>query len=288
LIVAGYILVQGKGLWPTPSNKDYQRQLNAHEFNTKPASRFAYNCQVFKNDPALWLDPRCIIGDTSKPAEVLLWGDSNAAHYVGYFKTVAEHEHFAIRNMSHSSCPPIRGDLNGMVSPAAQNSCNDFNIRAFAESKKVKTVIVGAAWESYIKAKSKPQFEKTIAELSSNGNQVVIALNVPVFNNLDRMCGAKALRIPGMDCKSRSLYQSTSDSDVNNYLINLASKYPNVSTFSVRDYICKSGTCSAYQGDNLLYYDRGHLSMVGSEIIGKEAIKAGTVPKEILALTTDD
>jgi peptidoglycan/LPS O-acetylase OafA/YrhL len=283
VIAASYVLVQNKGLWPSASGKTYLAQLNQHDFNTKAASKFPFNCQMFKNDPKLWTQDRCLIGDTSQPAETLLWGDSNAAHYVGYLKTVAENAHFAVRNISHSSCPPAR-DLSGLVPPAQQLSCQEFNDKAFAESKRYRTVIIGAAWENYAKANGKAQFEKTVAELASNGNQVIIALNVPVFEELDRMCSAKSIRFPGMDCGSKSTFSSTSDSETNAYLMKLASRYPNVSTFGVRDQVCKNGICSAYQDGALLYYDRGHLSMVGSELIGREVFQTGVLPQPIAAL----
>lgn len=284
VVAVGYVLFQGNGLWPVESSKAYQQQLNALDYNTKPASRFPFNCQMFKNDPALWAQTKCVIGDTSKPADVLLWGDSNAAHYIGYLKSVAEHGNFAIRNISHSSCPPVRGSLSAMVSKDARSSCEAFNSLAFAESKKFGTVIIGAAWDAYYRRGGSKQIESAIAELASNGNRVIIALTVPIFEGIDRMCGAKSLRIPGMNCAERSAYSSTKETEVNAYLIDLASRYPNVETFSVRDQVCKQGTCSAYKDGALLYYDRGHLSMVGSETIGKNAIKNGEVPKEIASL----
>lgn len=284
VVAMSYVLIQNKGLIPSASSKSYLVQLNQHDFNTKAASKFPFNCQMFQNDPKLWTQDRCLIGDKSKPAETLLWGDSNAAHYVGYLKAVGESSHFAVRNISHSSCPPVR-ELKGLVPPAQQKSCQEFNDKAFAESKNYRTVIIGAAWENYAKANGRTQFEKTVAELASNGNQVIIALNVPVFDELDRMCSAKSIRFPGMDCASKSVLVSTSDSDTNTYLVELASRYPNVSTFGVREQICKDGVCSAYQDGALLYYDRGHLSMVGSEQIGKSVIKAGLVPQPLAALS---
>ncbi|MNP33967.1 hypothetical protein D3C76_1272310 [compost metagenome] len=147
-------------------------------------------------------------------------------------------------------------------------------------------MILGAAWEGhFIKKGAKEQFAKTIAELAANGNQVIIALNVPVFKSLDRMCTAKSIRIPGMDCRSTALMPDNGDSDVNAQLKALASRYPNVSTFDVRPQICKNGTCSAFDGDSLLYYDTGHLSMKGSEMIGRAVVKAGQVPQPIAALS---
>ncbi|MNP30919.1 hypothetical protein D3C76_1240170 [compost metagenome] len=145
-------------------------------------------------------------------------------------------------------------------------------------------MIIGASWEIYARSGGKEKFAETIAELSGTVNQVIIALNVPVFGGLDRMCTAKALRIPGMDCPSKAVKKDTGDSDTNNYLKKVASQYPNVTTFDVRSQICKNGTCSAFDQQTLLYFDPRHISMIGSERIGRSAVQTGQVPQAITAL----
>ncbi|MGE8062193.1 SGNH hydrolase domain-containing protein [Pseudomonas sp. NPDC089547] len=281
-MVVGYILVENSGYWPTAGSYTFKKEIYTHNFNTLPASKFPFNCQMNKYEPAKWKLDQCVNGDKFVEPETLRWGDSSAAHYVGYLKAVAESGHFSIRNISHSPCPQVKV-ADGVVSPALENSCKAFNESAFAESKKYKTVIVGAAWEGYAKRGGRAQIAKTICELAANGNQVIIALNVPVLTGLDRMCSAKAIRIPGMDCPSRAVMLDKGDSEVNNSLKEQANRYSNVTTFDVRSQICKNGTCSAYDQGTLLYYDSGHMSMVGSELIGKAVVKSGQVPLPIAA-----
>jgi hypothetical protein len=98
------------------------------------------------------------------------------------------------------------------------------------------------------------------------------------------MCTAKAIRIPGMNCPATAMTPDQGESEVNLYLKELASQYANVTTFDVRPQICKNGTCSAYDKDTLLYFDSGHISMVGSEIIGRSVVESGQVPQPIAAL----
>ncbi|KEY88675.1 hypothetical protein PC358_05955 [Pseudomonas capeferrum] len=283
VIVAGYVLDNNKGYWPTTSGDQYKRLISQHDYNTKPASRFPFNCQMMKYDPINWTEDQCVNGDRSVPPETLLWGDSNAAHYVGYLKAIGESRHFSIRNISHSSCPPVR-DTKGILGPDREKSCNEFNVRAFAESKKYRTVIIGASWESYAARGGKEKFAETIAELAGNHNQVIIALNVPLFEGLDRMCTAKSIRIPGMDCPSTAILPDQGDSEVNMYLKKIAAQYPNVATFDVRPQICKDGTCSAYDKGTLLYFDHAHISMIGSEILGRSVLESDQVPQSIAAL----
>ena len=283
VMVLGYVLVKNNGYWPTAAGAAYKREISLHDYNTKPASRFPFNCQMMQYDPKKWTEDQCVNGDKTVPAQTLLWGDSNAAHYVGYLKAVGESAHFSIRNISHSSCPPVR-DTKGLLGPDRAKSCNDFNERAFAESKNYRTVILGASWAAYAVKGGKEKFADTIAELAGNHNQVIIALNVPVFVGLDRMCTAKAIRIPGMNCPATAMTPDQGESEVNLYLKELASQYANVTTFDVRPQICKNGTCSAYDNDTLLYFDSGHISMVGSEIIGRSVVESGQVPQPIAAL----
>ena len=284
VMVLGYVLIQNNGYLPTDDRWAYKKELTQHYFNTRPASRYPFNCQMNKYEPAKWRSDACVNGDTSVKPETLLWGDSNAAHYIGYLKAVAESEHFSFRNISHSSCPPVRV-VDGLISKAQADSCRAFNDSAFEESKNYKTVIVGGAWESYAMKGGQAQIAQTIHELATNGNQVIIALNVPLFADLDRMCTAKAIRFPGMDCQSRAVMPDTGDSEINKFLKEQSSKYPNVATFDIRSRICKNGTCSAYDKDFLLYYDFGHINMIGSEMIGKAVVKNGTVPQPIAALS---
>ncbi|WP_264309291.1 acyltransferase family protein [Pseudomonas putida] len=283
VMVVGYVMVENNGYWPTAAGSAYKREFSQHDYNTKSASKFPFNCQMVQYDPKKWTDDKCVNGDKSVPTETLLWGDSHAAHYVGYLKAVGEGIHFATRNISHSSCPPVR-DTRGLVPPSIAKSCSDFNEQAFAESKNYRTVIIGASWVDYARIGKKEQFAKTIAELAQNGNQVIIALTVPAFNGMDRMCSAKAIRIPGMDCASNAVTPDNGENEINLYLKALASQYPNVTTFDVRPQICKNGTCSAYEKGTLLYYDRNHMSMIGSESIGRSVVESGEVPQPIAAL----
>jgi peptidoglycan/LPS O-acetylase OafA/YrhL len=282
-IATGYVLFKNNGYWPTAAGNSYRAEISTHDFNTKSAGKFKFNCQMNEYDPSKWSLEECVNGDKSVTAETLLWGDSNAAHYVGYLKAIAEDAKFSVRNISHSSCPPVR-ELEGLVSPAQIKSCTRFNESAFLESKNYKNVIIGGAWVIYARNGGKEQISRTINELAANGNQVIIALNAPIFRSLDRFCTAKAIRIPGMNCPATAVMPDRGDSEVNIYLKKLASEHPNVTTFDVREHICKSGTCSAYDKEKLLYYDQGHLSMIGSETIGRSAVNAGLVPQSIKSL----
>lgn len=262
IIAAGYTLQGNKGVWPTEGSEKYKRLLTKTEQNFKSAAHYDFNCQMHKSSPEFWKQDRCVVGDKTKSVETLLWGDSNAAHYIGYLKVIAEDRAISIRNISHSGCPPIRGNLTKFVPTAWVATCANFNDDAFRESKKFRTVIIGAAWDVYDRRGARPQIEQSIDELAKSGNKIIIALKVPIFRGFDRMCDTKAIRIPSMNCEGRSAYISQKETPTNSFLIELASRYPNVSTLSVRDLICPSGACSAHHSGSSLYFDEGHLRKV--------------------------
>lgn len=89
----------------------YSDGLAKVERYTAPAYKFPYNCQLSAYDAKILNNPRCILPNASGQGEpgILLWGDSEAAHYIGVIGTVAEHEGFRFRNATLSSCPPIFG-----------------------------------------------------------------------------------------------------------------------------------------------------------------------------------
>ncbi|MCD0277448.1 acyltransferase [Xanthomonas melonis] len=277
-------LINSGGLLPTKSSKAYMARLELLDYDTKPAYEFYYNCQMSTYDPALWWKKECVLGDLERSPNTLLWGDSNAAHYIGYLNAMAEKYKFSFRNISLSACPPLKGDLNGLVPEKLVEPCEKFNQDALRASKAYKHVVIGASWEAYARFKGEERFESIVEELAEAGVNVVIALKIPVFRNLERMCESKSLRIPLMNCAGRMTYRDLGETEVNKNLMRLADKHPNVSFFGVRNQICRGGSCSALKSNKLIYFDRGHLSMVGSRALGLAAIEEDKVPISIMRL----
>ena len=61
-------------------------QQTALRLETLPAYSYKYVCQRQKLTAADAHDARCVVGgDSTAAPRALLWGDSNAAHYVGMF-----------------------------------------------------------------------------------------------------------------------------------------------------------------------------------------------------------
>ncbi|WP_296230128.1 acyltransferase family protein [Pseudomonas sp. UBA4617] len=275
--------IQSNGMFGPLTPNGYAEKLKALDDNTGPAYSYPYVCQGMPK-PAIISNPKCVVG--TGPTDTILFGDSNAAHFMGYFKVVADHYGFSLRNLEHPSCPPFPGNLSQKyVVKGYQESCPAFNQMVRQNLAPYKTVIIGATWQVYAQ---NPNFEadmrETLKQLTATGKNVIVALRAPGFVDYDKECTRKSVKIPFADCEKRSAYADEGDLSANEKIRLIAKDFVNVQTFSIRNLICKDGTCSAYLNGKPLYYDPGHLSIPGSEMLGGEAIKHNLVPTEVLSL----
>ncbi|MGY4523561.1 acyltransferase family protein [Pseudomonas sp. TE21394] len=280
-VSVSYYAISTKGLVKELSPEGYHAKVTEHFNQTKAAYRYEYNCQTSRYDASLIEEERCIIGPGGKKPSVLIFGDSNSAQYVGYWKVIAEDRGIAMRNISHNSCVPFAGSTSlPYVKAASRASCQKFNSQVRERFDDYDTIIVSADWQGY-RYRTKNYVEDIsglIRELSATGKNIIIGLKVPIFKSYDRSCDLKAMKIPGVDCLTRGQYADTGETEINNQIIEIAQNYNNVKTFTLRDYICNNGTCSVYLLGKPIYFDLGHLSMAGSEQIGRLSIADKNVP----------
>jgi peptidoglycan/LPS O-acetylase OafA/YrhL len=239
---------------------------------------YEFNCQMSKYDPRLLTDPRCVVGRGGKPS-VLVWGDSNAAHYLGMLRVFAEQEGFSLRNVSHSSCPSILGDPRPFVKETSAESCAQFVGAVGKEIGGYHAIAIGSSWAAY---DHRPAFREKIAEtvaaLAATGKTIIILGKVPVFRDYNRKCEARRVRLPIVDCAERSTHVAMTEWEIDNYLRGLADRYPNVTYFDVRNLICNEDHCSAYRNGSPLYFNASHLSMEGSRMLGEAMRAKGEIP----------
>lgn len=260
----------------------YGAELAKLDGTTKPASEYPFNCQMGGFDERMLTDARCIIGAKNAAAKTLLWGDSHAAHYVGFFKTIGEHTGVALRNISLSGCMPLFGTSSQYAPVTIRETCAKFNEAMETEVTKYDTVIVGSAWAGFDRDNSRRDIANTIEELSKKVPRVVIALSAPLFLQYDRQCDRKALMIPGMHCEEKRSQRDGPERNINAYLVELASKFPNVETFDIHNLLCDGAMCRAEVKGQPAYFDAGHISMTGSESLAEEAITQNHTPTFML------
>ena len=272
--------LHGYGLrWLSDS---YKSQETALRQETLPAYSYKYVCQRQRLTMADAQDPRCVVGaDSTDAPRALLWGDSNAAHYIGMVGAFANKDGFRFRNMAVGSCPPIFGDPKAFVSAQRLPDCRDSSAIARQAISDFKIVVISANWLGYQKRSDQflGTFFDTVRLLEKEGRRVILIGKAPVFDNYDRRCREKALSYPLLTCPVSTSPLAEDVSQINTKLRTFAERSSNVKYFDVAHYLCPQGACSAFdQSGRPSYYDTSHLSMPASWALGNRILQQDGVP----------
>lgn len=282
-LAAGYAVATA-GLKTRIESSDRLRRLEAA---TAPAFEFDENCQISKRVPGILSDPRCLIGYASAAGDapqILLWGDSHAAHHVGVLDVLGKHGGLRIRNASHSSCPPVFD----ASSPFAkyEESCLWFQreVRAQIGDGRFNVVVLGAAWSTY---EDMPDFEPkllaTIEEIIDGGARVVLLGRVPVQSDYNRQCSQRWIRINGTGCGEPTVRNRRMA--FNERLAALQDRDPAIAYLEVGSAICDPERCPSHLDGLPIYFDKSHLSMRGSARVGEHLIATGRADAWLAALS---
>ena len=260
----------------------YRAHLADIRNQTRPAFLFEWVCQrqrILKKD---MLDERCVLGtDSADAARAILWGDSNAAHYIGMIDVFAREAGFRFRNVEIGSCPPVDGDPKPFVNVTRESDCRESLNVVRPVVKEFPVVIISASWLSYEKnsAEFLQTFFKTARALAETGKLVILIGNVPVITGYDRRCREKALSYPFLNCPNITVPVSAEIANINARLRRFAEQTANIRYFEATPYLCPNGNCSAFgPGGEPRYFDEGHLTLAASSKIGREIVSRDGVP----------
>lgn len=247
---------------------------------TAPASTFQYNCQQSTFDPNILNEPRCVVGPHNESGghtspKILLWGDSEAAHYIGVLGQLAKASDFIFRNATLSTCPPVfGGDYGAGIYRAG---CAKFRpyIRKSILSAAYPIVIISGAWSYYFdEAGFEKNFRNTLDQITAAGVKVIVIGEVPYFRDYDRNCDQRVARIGGGGCQGRQSIEDLGPAPADIKLAEISTQYPNVTYLDLRSILCRKGSCSPYLDGHPVYYNSTHLSMTGSWRIGEKLLES--------------
>jgi peptidoglycan/LPS O-acetylase OafA/YrhL len=272
----------GLGLrwWAT----EYRVLLAAEQQRTLPAFRFDYVCQSNRLNERDVSDKRCVLGAESanRGAEALMWGDSNASHFVGMVATFGRAAGFRFRNVEVGSCPPLLSDPVQHVTASRLADCRHSLglVRPLIESAPV--VLIAANWPSYLDGEKRflDAFFDTARDLAAQGKKIVLIGKAPVIPGYDRRCPEKALSYPLLRCDPMEAPPSAEIAAVNEQLRSFAASTPGVSFFDVTPFLCSPEACrSTEENGEPRYYDSGHLTLAASWRLGERILRQGGVPQ---------
>jgi len=268
---------------------DYRKALNSQRESTLPAVQYAYVCQRPRITDKEAQDPQCVLGaSNADPPTAILWGDSNAAHYIGMIAVFAAQEGFRFRNLTVGSCPPLYGEVGAFVPANRQPDCIASQPVARSVVDEFPVVIISSSWLAYQKSSADflPRFFETVRSLTRRGKLVILIGKAPVIDGYDRRCTAKALSYPFLRCPMGRAPLLPAVLAINARLKSFADREPNVKYFDLTRYLCNRDGCMVFDSDGTpLYYDSNHFSMPGSWRVGRDVlIQQHGVPEPFAAI----
>jgi len=277
LLVSG-LLWQTSGFGLYAWDPSYAAELERASKGSGAAYSAKYVCQATLISEAMMTNPDCSInGDKPK---VLLWGDSNASHYVGAMTHVANRLGFSFQNIAHSSCPPLVVAPDAFVREQVVEPCKASLSVVQTALADFKVIILAAAWDSYRRQGGDefiPVLGETIDRLRRDGKEVFVLGVIPRINSFDRKCQLKELKLGSLNCENRFSYNHKATKPINDELRKTAEEH-RARFVSFNDALCSEDTCPLFIGDEGLYYDAGHWSVSGSLLIGETLAAAGKLP----------
>lgn len=250
---------------------------------TKAAFEYDYVCQKpeLSNNDIESTD--CVLGRGADDSpKVLLWGDSNASHYIGMLATFAEMEGFKFRNMEHGSCPPLMSDPKLYVSEQIYPGCSRSLDRFYSALTHYDVLIISASWSAYQTQNVDflQTFKTSVLTLVEQGKKIILIGKIPTFKTYDRFCKVKSLVYPYLSCE---IPRQKLDEDIassNQFLRELAARYDNVEYYEIQDELCNDKGCSPLdKNGEALYYDGSHLSLESSWNLGRHIVETKGVPE---------
>jgi peptidoglycan/LPS O-acetylase OafA/YrhL len=261
---------------------DYKSSLIALRDETRPAYLYDYVCQSQLITLADVSDPNCVIGvESNIPAHTILWGDSNAAHYIGAIGAFAKESGFRFRNLQIGFCPPVDADASTFVTARRVADCRNSREITLQAVTKYQVIMISANWSSYQSRSDRffDVFFETVRSLVSQGKRVIVVGKAPIISTYDRLCREKALSFPLVSCDVHNVLPGPSVVSANARLMKFALQTKHVEYYDFNKYLCPNGSCSAYdENGKLMYYDPSHLSLSASWDIGNTIHKRDGVP----------
>jgi len=242
----------------------------------RKAPRAEFVCQPRKITAELFESERCLIGNTAEP-DILLWGDSNAAHYVGAFKELGSAYDLDFRNIALGACPPIFRDPGAYTHSKAKADCEEFIRLLKQNASSYKLHIISGNWSWYLEKHGEffeVALEQTITELQEAGVKVILLGRIATLARYDRHCEAKALKVPSINCSSRTDVPETEIRRVNDVIKDIANRTGS-DYLDFNELLCRNGTCYGDLDETRLYFDTQHLSEAGSAKLGQFARDSG-------------
>jgi hypothetical protein len=261
------VAVATEGL-PVRLDKDIRGMLAYQSYPPKPALYREGACFLRLDQPAADFDESKCADRQPGRADLLLWGDSHAAHYAPGMRQEARRFDINVVQATYAGCPPIpfRAGISA--------SCADFGKRIWqmAQTEKFDAIVLSANWTGYQAVL--PELSGVVRELAQTGRPVVvIGPSVEFSSALPVLLSA---RRPGAGTHLRQaggwLLKAAVDLDVR--MRELLGAMPNVLYVSPISEVCPDRVCPVLLENGVpLTWDSSHLTAEGSALVSALLLK---------------
>jgi hypothetical protein len=252
-------------------------------------------------------DEECFIKSfKTNKKKILLWGDSHANHFSGFFEEVANHEAIDVYKMSFPGCPPIAGVYR--INRTYSKSCYMHNLRVqelLLNTNKFDYVALAANWSNYPLganladdvdkeisiSNSKRAFysnlQKQLELFSNKGIKVIFLDSVPNFKSNASQCQLKNIIFgyPKQQFCERSLMAIKKERmDYEYFIKNVISSSNNIFVLDFMDFFCRKGVCKTLFDGEMMYRDQNHITDSASRSLYQRTFKDG---RTLLAVLND-
>jgi peptidoglycan/LPS O-acetylase OafA/YrhL len=252
-------------------------------------------------------DDECFIKSfKTNNKKILLWGDSHANHFSGFFEEVAKHEAVDVYKMSFPGCPPIAGVYR--INRTYSESCYLHNFRVqelLLNTNNFDYVALAANWSNYPLganladddnkeisiSNSKRAFynnlQKQLELFSSKGIKVIFLDSVPNFKSNASQCQLKNIIFgyPKQQFCERSLMAIKKERLAYDYFIkNVISATDNIFVLDFMDFFCRKSVCKTLFDGEMMYRDQNHITDSASRSLYQRTFKDG---RTLLAVLND-
>ena len=289
-VAAGAILYLGNGLPARgPEVGDFEREAEA-----------------LKKSPCLVRGASlpgvegCLLGAqaTTSRYEVVLWGDSHAAHLGPAFEEIGQRLGVTTRQITKAGCSPIPG-VRFLPFDESRAECPAFNdaaLRTVLADQAVRVVVLAARWDVFVggnillttdgtqpspvasRQRLVSSLRKLVTELVASGRKVILVGQVPLPPPELIICTTRA-RFRGLDEGACAVgpapaHQQTEHA-VNQALAEVAAHLESEMQI-VKPYadLCGQQGCVVRAGGQMLYTDESHLSSSGTRLLAGGLQKA--------------
>jgi len=213
---------------------------------------------------------RCHQSKKDVPIEIALIGDSHAEHlFIGLSKRLDRNSVYYIRNAIPIVSNPQFKDIFSYV----------------LTEDSIETVILSAYW--FFRLREVPdsstfedEFAMTISELAAKKKRVWVLEDTPTFSFDPEVCKFKRKFRQAVRCNDESKWHAQRNNYYMPAMRRVSSNFNNVFVVPTFDIMCSDSICSMEKNEQLLYRDRSHLNVNGSNYVIESLLERGWLSDE--------